>query len=113
MLRLILFILLMAGVVLLEMYLSRKPSRWPGLVLPGVTVLYSLLMVLAIVSFLISLIYPLSITNLGDMAAAIAQAVIVWVLANIPTAVLLAIYFAARRRVRRTREQNRMSAQDL
>ena len=47
------------------------------------------------------------------MAAAIAQAVIVWVLANIPTAVLLAIYFAARRRVRRTREQNRMSAQDL
>ena len=100
MLRIILFILLMAGVVLLEMYLAHKPGRWPGLVLP-------------IVSFLISLIYPLSITNLGDMAGAIAQAVIVWVLANIPTAVLLAIYFAARRRVRRTREQNRMSAQDL
>ena len=96
MLRIILFILLMAGVVLLEMYLAHKPGRWPGLVLP-------------IVSFLISL----SITNLGDMSAAIAQAVIVWVLANIPTAVLLAIYFAARRRVRRTREQNRMSAQDL
>ena len=90
MLRLILFILLMAGVVLLEMYLAHKPGRWPGLVLP-------------IVSFLISLIYPLSITNLGDMSAAIAQAV----------TVLLAIYFAARRRVRRTREQNRMSAQDL
>ena len=82
MLRIILFILLMAGVVLLEMYLAHKPGRWPGLVLP-------------------------------DMSAAIAQAVIVWVLANIPTAVLLAIYFAARRRVRRTREQNRMSAQDL
>lgn len=100
MLRIILFILLMAGVVLLEMYLAHRPCRWPGLVLP-------------IVSFLISLIYPLSITNLGDMSAAIAQAVIVLVLANIPTAVLLAIYFAARRRVRRTREQNRMSAQDL
>lgn len=60
MLRFILFILLMAGVVLLEMYLAHKPGRWPGLVLP-------------IVSFLISLIYPLSITNLGDMAAAIAR----------------------------------------
>ena len=101
MLRLILFILLMAGVVLLEMYLSRKPSRWPGLVLP-------------ITAFVISLIYPLNMANLGgDMAALIAQVLLVWLLANIPTFVLLAIYFAARRRMRRTREQNRMSAKDL
>ena len=49
----------------------------------------------------------------GDIAALIAQVLLVWLLANIPTFVLLAIYFAARRRMRRTREQNRMSAKDL
>ena len=99
--RTLLLILLMIGAVLLEMYLSRKPSRWPGLVLP-------------ITAFVISLIYPLNMANLGgDMAALIAQVLLVWLLANIPTFVLLAIYFAARSRMRRTREQNRMSAKDL
>ena len=99
--RTLLLVLLMIGAVLLEMYLSRKPSRWPGLVLP-------------ITAFVTSLIYPLNMANLGgDIAALIAQVLLVWLLANIPTFVLLAIYFAARRRMRRTREQNRMSAKDL
>ena len=35
MLRLTLFILLMAGVVLLEMYLAHKPGRWPGWYCPS------------------------------------------------------------------------------
>ena len=99
--ELILIILLIVGAVLLEMYLARKPGRWPGLVLP-------------ILSFLTSLLYPLNMVNLGgDTATLIAQILLVWLLANIPTAILLAIYFAARRRMRRTREQNRMSAKDL
>ena len=50
--RTLLLILLMIGAVLLEMYLSRKPSRWPGLVLP-------------ITAFVTSLIYPLNMANLG------------------------------------------------
>ncbi len=32
--RTLLLVLLMIGAVVLEMYLSRKPGRWPGLVLP-------------------------------------------------------------------------------
>ena len=99
--RTLLLILLMIGAVLLEMYLSRKPSRWPGLVLP-------------ITAFVISLIYPLNMANLGgDTAALIAQVLLVWLLANIPTFVLLAIYFAARRRIGRSRAQDKMRAQDL
>ena len=99
--ELILIILLIVGAVLLEMYLARKPGRWPGLVLP-------------ILSFLTSLLYPLNMVNLGgDMATLIAQILLVWLLANIPTAILLAIYFAARRRIGRSRAQDKMRAQDL
>lgn len=99
--ELILIILLIVGAVLLEMYLARKPGRWPGLVLP-------------ILSFLTSLLYPLNMVNLGgDTATLIAQILLVWLLANIPTAILLAIYFAARRRIGRSRAQDKMRAQDL
>ncbi len=99
--RTLLLVLLMIGAVVLEMYLSRKPGRWPGLVLP-------------IAAFLLSLLYPLSMANLGGSTAAlIAQVLLVWLLANIPTAILLAIYASGRGRVRRMREQEKMRAQDL
>ena len=49
----------------------------------------------------------------GDRGALIAQLLLVWLLANIPTSIFLAIYFAARGRLRRAREFERMDAQDL
>ena len=97
----IITIILMVWAVVLQMYLSRKPSRWPGLVLP-------------IISFLFSLLYPLSMADMGgDRSALIAQLLLVWLLANIPTFIFLAIYFSARGRLRRAREFERMDAQDL
>lgn len=99
--RLIIVILLMIGAVLLEMYLSRRPSRWPGLVLPGI-------------SFLFALLYPLNMAALdGVTASFIAQLVMVWLLANVPTFVLLAIYFTGRRRQPRSKAEQKMHAQDL
>ncbi len=101
MLRTLLVIALMVGAVLLEMDLARKPSRWPGLALPGT-------------AFVFSLLYPLNMANLGgDTATLIAQMLLVWLLANIPTIVLIAIYCAARRRLKERRERDKMSAQDL
>ncbi|HIQ87421.1 MAG TPA: hypothetical protein IAD33_08040 [Candidatus Scatomorpha gallistercoris] len=99
--RTLLLVLLMIGAVVLEMYLSRKPSRWPGLILPAI-------------AFLISLIYPLSMVNLGGSTSTlVTQELLVWLLANIPTAILLAIYASGRGRARRMREQDKMRAQDL
>ena len=97
--RTLLLVLLMIGAVVL--YLSRKPSRWPGLILPAI-------------AFLISLIYPLSMVNLGGSTSTlVTQALLVWLLANIPTAILLVIYASGRGRARRMREQDKMRAQDL
>ena len=43
---LVVLLLFLAGIVLLQIFLSRRESRWPGLVLPVITFLYSVLMVL-------------------------------------------------------------------
>ena len=87
--------------VLLQMYLSRLPKRWPGLVLP-------------IIAFLLSLLYPLNMAGPGgDRGALMAQLLLVWLIANVPTLILLAIYFGSRRRMGRSRERTKMDSQDL
>ena len=35
----IFLLLLLAGAILLQIFLSRRISRWPGLILPGITFL--------------------------------------------------------------------------
>ena len=93
------FLLLIGGGVILQIFLSRRQSRWPGLVLPGVTVLYSLLMVLGVAAFNGGLPW-------GPILACL-------IFGNIPTLVLLAIYFACRGKYRRRRALDKMNAQDL
>lgn len=84
--RTVIVIVLMILAVLLQMYLSRLPKRWPGLVLP-------------VIAFLLSLLYPLNMAGPGgDRGALMAQLLLVWLIANVPTLILLAIYFGARRR---------------
>ena len=39
------------GIIALEVWLSRRKSRWPGLILPAVTLVLSLLMVLGFAAF--------------------------------------------------------------
>ncbi len=97
----LIYVILMVFAVLLQMYLSRKPSRWPGLVLPWL-------------ALLISLIYPLNMVATGQDAGMLAaQMTIVCLIANIPTIILLTVYLAARRSVKRMSEYEKMRAQDL
>lgn len=93
------FLLLIGGGVILQIFLSRRQSRWPGLVLPGVTVLYSLLMVLGVAAFNGGLPW-------GPILACL-------IFGNIPTLVLLAIYWAARERFRTRRQMDKMKIDDL
>ena len=93
------FLLLIGGGVILQIFLSRRQSRWPGLVLPSVTVLYSLLMVLGVAAFNGGLPW-------GPILACL-------IFGNIPTLVLLAIYWAARERFRTRRQMDKMKIDDL
>ena len=97
---LIALLIFMVGAVLLQIFLSRRESRWPGLVLPGICVL-------------VSLIAVLSVAALGGVMESIVTILMVLLLGNIPTLVLLAIYAACRSGRRRRSEADAMRIRDL
>ena len=75
----LLFLLaILAGIIWLQIFLSKKESKWPGLVMP-------------IISFLFGLLYPLNmVVPEGVTVGFIIEMIIVWALGNIPTFVLFA-----------------------
>ena len=97
--RTLVFLLFIAGVIVLQIFLSKRESKWPGLVLP-------------IISFLISFIYPLNMA-IPSVGGFIFALVLGWLIANIPTIVLLTIYFACRVKQRRNKQLDKMNIQDL
>ncbi|AEE91085.1 conserved membrane protein of unknown function [Tepidanaerobacter acetatoxydans Re1] len=110
------FLILIAfitGIVLLQIFLSKKESKWPGLILPIVCLLISIIAVFNIASFtsatkideevidrngtVIQEIIPEVITQ-GDQStpSLVFTIMSVFLLYNIPTAILLGIYYIYR-----------------
>ena len=90
------------GMLALQAALARMESRWPGLVLPLITFLRSVLTPIGMVG-------PAGGLTVGF----VLQVLLMWLLCNIPTAVLLAIYFTCRTRQRRKKQLDKMNIQDL
>lgn len=90
------------GVILLQIFLSKTESKWPGLVLP-------------MIAFLFSFLFPLNMpVPKGEVTVGIyVQVALIWLLANIPTAILLAIYFVCREKYHRNKQLDKMNIQDL
>ncbi|MCI8399594.1 MAG: hypothetical protein HFF90_09390 [Oscillibacter sp.] len=88
------------GAAVLQVYLSRRESRWPGLVLPLLTFLLAVLMVL-------------NVADTGSVSENVLTVVVVLLVGNVPTMVLLSIYWAVREK-RRVRDQvEKMRIEDL
>jgi len=101
---LILTLAICTGTVALQLYLAKQHSRWPGLVLPALTFAVSLAAVMGIGIYIVS---PQAVSG------AIASAVYMFLIFNIPTVILLIIYKIARNKQARLRDVQRMSLQDL
>ncbi len=101
-LNLLIMVLLFVGLIVLEIYLAKKESRWPGLILP-------------ILAFLSSFIVPLSFAfGLGDSRFGdYLMLFFAFLLANIPTFIYLAIYFAQREKLKRKKEIEKMNIKEL
>lgn len=95
----VVFLVFIVGGVLLEIFLARRESKWPGLVLPVLTLLYSLAM-------------ACNVAAIGDSFpwGALLGTLVV---GNIPTVVLLAIYAACREKQRKRSELDKMEIDDL
>lgn len=100
--RIFVVLLFITGVIVLQIFLSKRESKWPGLVLP-------------IIAFIFGLLYPLNMAAPagGVTAGFIFQMILVWLLGNIPTIIILAIYFGCRGKQRRNKQLDKMNIQDL
>lgn len=95
------FLALLAVPLLLEAYLATRKSRWPGLILPVISLLLAL--------FLIGSIFM-------QAGTVHAGAVLACILPSIPPILLLLVYWLCRRRLARTArvgELDQMNIQDL
>lgn len=97
---LIVLALLIFGAIILQIFLSKKESKWLGLILPSITFLYSLIIVLG------QLMYV-------DTISFIFTALVVFIMANIPTIVLICIYFGCREKLKKKSELDKMKIEDL
>lgn len=93
--RNILFLLIfVVGGTLLQIFLSKRKNKWFGLILPFICLLFSLIAILGI-------------------GTSIFQMVAASLLYNIPTVILLIIYFASRENIRKNSQLEKMNIQDL
>ena len=93
---------LLVGAIFLQIFLSKKKSKWFGLILPTVTFLYSLLMILNIADF--------EGMRGGEIFMLIAST---FLISNIPTIVFLGIYFGCREKMKLRSQLDKMNIQDL
>jgi len=102
---LILCILLpLAGAIILQVYLSKKENRWPGLLLP---------ILFFIPSLIITSVILLRSVFAGSEGVALGFALLLFIICNIPTAILLVIYTVIRGPRKNKKEINKMNIQDL
>lgn len=103
--RKLLFLILMLIVILgvsifLQIFLSKKENKWYGLILPGITMI-------------VSLFYCMNIMATGSFVQDIILIVTTLLLANIPTGILLIIYFACREKIKKASQIDKMKIHDL
>ena len=128
----LLFLLaVLGGGIWLQIFLSRRESWIPGLVLPVLCFVLSLVVVLGLIAFTVEssvmTTYRQEVLEDGTVIMVETERILIpverqftgfgvvylFVLYNIPTAILLAIYAACRGKRRRRRSLDKMSVQDL
>lgn len=90
------------GFVILQIFLSKRESKWPGLILP-------------ILCFLFSFLSPMFMVMPpeGTTGNYVLEMVVAFLLGNIPTAILLIIYLVCRGKQQRRKQSEKMNTQNL
>lgn len=95
-----LLLFLWVAPLILEVFLARARSKIPGLILPAL-------------SFLVSLIQVFNVAAYGGFWNVLGTLLIALLFSNIMTILLLLIYVVCRRRRGKKEELDKMSIQDL
>jgi len=98
--------LIIAGIIWLQVFLSKKENKWLGLIMPLFCVMISL-------SAALGLAFFAPVDSTGNNVSMIFPALYVFVLFNIPTVILVAIYAGYRKKRKKNSEMEIMKIQDL
>lgn len=101
-LTLLIFLIFLIGIALLQVFLSKTKSKWPGLILPIISLLYSLIMVLSLAIYVGM--------SIGEIFILIGST---FIFSNIPTVILLTIYYVCREKMKARSQLDKMNIQDL
>lgn len=102
---LIFLIAFVATMIILQVYLSRRESKVPGLVLPGILFLGEL--------FVLPNVAAVAFFGAETLAAGCLNVILRVFLTLLPTIVLMAVYFLCRRGMNRKKQIEKMNIQDL
>lgn len=117
-----------AGVIWLQFFLSKKQSKWCGLILPAISLLYALMMVLSLAAYENVQLKSTTITEDGTVieenihtgqkskplsAQTALNVVIVFAVSNIPTVIFLGIYASCREKRKQKNLLEKMDIMDL
>jgi hypothetical protein len=131
-LYLIIALLVFAGIVWLQIVLSNKKNKWLGLILPSVAVCFSILTISVTPAYVTRSAVTVeehAVTQSGDVVeniitnipqegspgpvSLIFTGIYLFLLYNIPTAILLVIYAICRSNRKNQLELEKMNIQDL
>ena len=113
---LIVLAVFLVGGVLLQIFLSKRESKLPGLVLPAITFsgeLFILLNVVTNVMMTSAADNAVGGVDSYDVFVTVLNTVLTLLVISMPTIVLLVIYFLCRRGMNRKKQIEKMNIQDL
>ena len=126
---LILLVGILVGIVFLQIFLSKRENKWTGLVLPFITFCIAILAVISIPMFVTHTTETQTINENGEViteiiestpkevmggtSSIIFQIIYIFIIYNIPTAILLAIYAACRDKMKKKSQIEKMNIIDL
>ena len=129
--NLCLWLAILVGFVVLQVWLSRRKAWWPGLVMPVLSFLMALLIVVGNFVFLSQSSTVSGTRVVDEQTGAVvyqvqqvqqahdwtvgdtAQLGVLLLVGNIPTIVLLGVYYVGREKLRRENLLKKMNIQDL
>jgi hypothetical protein len=125
---LIVLLLILVGIVWLQIKLSKMQSKWFGLIIPFICLLFSIMAVLGMQMFSFTgrsmtettidgvvvesetIQPPTEKLGIGEV---LATSLPIFAFTNIPTIIFLGIYFVCREQLNKNKELERMNIQDL
>jgi len=94
----LILIMFLVGIVILQMFLSKRENKWVGLILPMINVIASMMAV-----------YSMAFFHKKSFTEIIVQFSVIFISWNISTVSLISIYFTCRQKFKNKKEMDKVN----